>query len=616
MNNISGYTIILMLFLTPVTWIADGPNVYITSESQYLDAFNNLQTGWSSETLYQTSPLGPSSICETNTNQVLVLDKAASKILELHLNGSTSEYVSVGNISLDAIAFQPNTDRIIGIGNRAFYSINETTVEVIKEHPPNVSFSTLIVNSTDDSIYTGHWMNNSMLYHFDANGEFISIIRSGVQGCTQVAIDATKNLLYYAETFPGRITQLNMTTNTTTTLVSGIAIPGTGEGIGVATDHAGSVFYYVAEGNGKGLYKYNGTDFENIMIAKLGTGPITWSEKFNSFLCTPGFGACVVLYDPSESEPKRLTPTVNTRSIIQTSDSSILIGVDYDIYKIESGVFSAFISDLPYSCSNLVVDKDENIYASLSNDSALILKILPDGSNTTWFSKDLKGFPMSFAYDSKNDIMVLMTNNLANDTFDLWRVPIDNPVDYSKITSIDNVTGGDFTIDRSGNIYVLERGKNVLYKIPDATDQVQTLISNIVEHAYLVYPHIAYSTEADAVILCRNDDLQAWPVNGSSSYILGISATGIDHEGLFENKDKDLVGTHSGQIFKLSYEDMSTTTTTTGTTTETPTESTIPSEPTGSIEEPGQFPFEIIAIVTGVGIVVIFVVMVCIRIRR
>ncbi|MFW9809744.1 MAG: hypothetical protein ACFFE6_10245, partial [Candidatus Thorarchaeota archaeon] len=400
--------ILMLLFVSPVIWLSDSQYTPAITSSPYADAFRDLQPGWTSETIYQTYPLGPTSICETSTNEVLILDKSSSEVVTLELNGSVSTYLSLGNIPLDAIAFQPNSERVIGIGGGAFYKLNETSIQVMKEYPPNVTFSNLIIDPSDDSIYTGYWNNDSSIYHFDANGEFISTVRSGVLGCAQLAVDSLRNLLYYSETFPGRITRLNMTTNTTAALASGIAIPGTGEGISIATDPLGNLYYLVAEGIEKGLHKYNGTAFEFIMPAKLGIGAITWSNKFNSLLGTPGYGACVVQYDPVKTKADRITPTVNTRAIIETSDGLLLIGLEKGIYKIEAGTFSEFITNLPYPCSGLILDGDENIYASLINDSVSILQIFPDGSNSTWFQKDLMGFPNGLVYDSKNNLMIQM----------------------------------------------------------------------------------------------------------------------------------------------------------------------------------------------------------------
>ncbi|MGY5853753.1 MAG: hypothetical protein RTU92_09325, partial [Candidatus Thorarchaeota archaeon] len=370
-----GIILAITLLMTPVVVPRYGTNPFVLSDDDYLAACRDLPPGWSSETVYQTKPLSPISLCENNDNDVLVLDREAHAILDLGLDGNVSPYLSTGALFFNAIAFQPNADRVIAISGSAFYASGPESFGVIQEHTPDIAFSTCVVDPTDDSIYTANWSNGSTIYHFDSEGVLIAPVRTGIQGCTQLALDYTNNLLYFTETFPGRITRLNLTSNSTTVLTSGIAIPGTGEGIGIATYPLGDLYYYVAEGVDKGFWKYNGTAFENIMGSKLGIGPIVWSQKFDAVLCAAGFGACIVKYDPDASEPERLTPTVNTGSIIETSDGLLLLGIEKSLYQVELGVFDEFISNLPFSCSNLVLDSDENIYASLSNDSILILNV-------------------------------------------------------------------------------------------------------------------------------------------------------------------------------------------------------------------------------------------------
>jgi hypothetical protein len=551
LSRIGVISILFFLLTASAFVIPNDFNASALSDNDYIDACRNLQPGWTSETIYQSKPLGPISICENGDNDVLILDKAAEEIVELELDGTVSTYLSIANFSFNAIAYQPNADRVIALGESAFYNL--ASLEVIEEHPPGISFSTFVVDVNDDSIYTGYWANDSEIYHFDSNGVLLSTIRSGIQGCAELALDSTNNLLYYSETFPGRITMLNLTLNSTTVLTSGIAIPGTGEGISITVSPLGDLYYMVAEGIEKGFWKYNGTAFENIMGSKNGIGPIMWSHKFDSVLCAAGYGACIVNYDPGATEPERITPTVNTGSIIETSDGLLLLGIENTIYQVDSGVFSEFIPAFDYPCGNLVVDKDENIYASLNNDSPLILSIYPNGTYSPWFSGHIEGFPASLTYDSKNDMLVFLTTIGSPTRFDLWKIPVTNPDDYFKVLSISNVTNGDCTVDDEGNIYLLERSSNILYKIPDGSNQTQIVYSNFVELAYLVAVNIEYSSILDGIILARNDDLQVWPVSGGTSYLLAENNVGIDNDGVFENANNDLVCTHSGQVFRLSY---------------------------------------------------------------
>jgi len=555
MSRIGIISLLFILFATPVFIFPSCFNASFLNEDEYNEACRNLQPGWTSDTIYQSKPLGPISICENGDNDVFILDKAAYEIVELELDGTVSTYLSTDNFSFNAIAYQPNADRIIALGESAFFDAN--SLEVVEEHPFGIEFSTLVVDSNDDSIYTGHWANGSTIYHFDSNGVLLSTIRSGIQGCAQLALDSTNNLLYYSETFPGQITMLNLTSNSTIVLTSGIAIPGTGEGISITVSPVGELYYMVAEGIEKGFWKYNGTAFENIMGSKNGIGPIMWSHKFDSVLCAAGFGACIVNYDPSATEPERITPTVNSGAIIETSDGLLLLGIEKTIYQVESGVFSEFITNLDYPFGNLVVDGNENIYASLNNDSPIILSIYPNGTYSPWFSGHIDGSPASLTYDSKNDMLILLTASGSPTRFDLWKISVTNPGDYFNVLSISNVTNGDCAADDEGNIYLLERSSNILYKIPDGSNQTEVLHSNVVEHAFLVAVNIEYSSILDGVILARNDDLQVWPVSGANSYLLAENNVGIDNDGVFENTNNELVCTHSGQIFRLSYSSQS-----------------------------------------------------------
>ena len=604
-------SILVILLLIASATPSYGHNVPILSDDNgYLTAVKDLPSGWTSETVYQTKPLGPISICEKNDNNVLILDRAAHEIQNLELNGTVTTYLSTGNLSFNAIAYQPNANRIIALGETAFYTNESEMFHVLQEHPPEITYSTCIVNPIDDSIYTAHWANGSTIYHFDSDGLLISSVLSDIQGCSQLAIDGERNLLYYTETFLGRITMINMTSNSTSILASGIAIPGTGEGIGIAVDPLGDLYYYVAEGVNKGFWKFNGTNFENIMNPIFGIGPITWSHKFDAVLCAAGFGACIVKYDPVGIKPERLTPTVNTRSIVETSEGLLLLGIDKTIYQVVGGIFSNFISNLPYPFSNILLDNNGNIYASLANDSPLILNIYPNGTYSTWFSGHIDGFPASLSYDAKNDMMILLTITGEPKHFDLWRIPLDNPDDYLKVTSFANVTNGACTVDRSGNIYVLERSSNIMYKIPDGSNNAQVLFDNVVEHAFLVGVNIVYSSVLDAVVLPRNDDLQAWPVSGSGSYLLAVNNIGIDNEGVFENADNELVCTHSGQIFRLVYSEPATSSVPTSSTTTSSTMSTTTS-PTSSTEFPTNL---LIMVVVGV-VIIVFVIIFVIKRR-
>jgi len=252
--------------------------------NDYTPAVKNLKEGWRGETLYQTRPLGPISICETST-KILILDKAANEIQTLNIDGLTTNFTTTGGYSLDAINYQPNQDRLIAIGENFLYGLSEGNFQQIMTYLSSIEFSTLTIDSSDDSIYTGSLKNNSIIYHFNVSGHLLGYIVKKVQECSQIALHSNNSVLYYTETYSGQVIAFNLVTNKSIRLISNIGIPGTGEGIGLAVDTNGTVYYYTAEGNNLGLNKYDQEGFIPVMGSKFGNGPIFWSDFQQSILC-------------------------------------------------------------------------------------------------------------------------------------------------------------------------------------------------------------------------------------------------------------------------------------------------------------------------------------------
>jgi hypothetical protein len=540
----------------------------------FIEPVKNVKEDWRGETIYQTSPLGPISICET-LNDVLVLDKAANEILKLDINGTTTTYVSTGNFSFDAINYQPNRNRLIAIGENLLYGLTNDVFQLLNEYAPEIGFSTLTVASTDDSIYVGSLMNDSVIYHINATGHMLGSIVNHVQGCSQIAIHPNSTMLYYAETYSGRIIQYNLITNSSTVLTSNIGIPGTGEGIGLAVSTNGTIFYYTAEGNKLGLNKFHQGSFIPAMGTKSGTGPIFWSELHQAILCAAGAGACIVKYDLTKNQPELLTPTVNTRSIIETDEGRIFIGIEDYIYEVIGSELPKFTSQLPDSCESLLLTKQNEIFFGIMNDTLALYKLELNGTYAPWFSGGIEGSFHGMKYDRMNHGLIVSVEILSDTTnTQIWEIPIDNPMNYQLVYELENATRTSFTVDHKGNIYLLERVANILYKIPNESHVKEVLFTDFIEAAYLVQPNLGYTSIEDGIIVCRNDDLRVWPLSGEDPFILAENNVGIDNDGVTETKNQELICTHSGQIFKLIYEGVETSTTPTSTETDTTTTTT------------------------------------------
>ncbi|NHJ02706.1 MAG: hypothetical protein EAX86_11255 [Candidatus Heimdallarchaeota archaeon] len=527
----------------------------IVSSNSYIKAVKNLKEGWRGETIYQTNPLGPISICAT-LNDVLILDKAAGAILSLDINGETTIYVSTGNFSFDAIHYQPNHNRLIVIGSNLLYFLNEGgTFEILQEYSPEVQFSTLTVDNSDDSIYVGAEFNDSIIYHFNATGHMLGPILKHIQGCSQIAIHPNNTILYYTETYRGRVNQLNLISNVSAVLVADIGILGTGEGIGITVDSNGTLYYYTAEGNALGLNKYDQEIFINVMSAKYGTGPIFWSELHQAILCSAGGGACIVKYDLTKAEGELLTPTINTRAIIETNDSRILFGIEDHIFEVVGTEVVEFSSQLPGKCNSLILTKYNEVYFGIINDTLALYKLESNGAFSVWFQGNIQGFLHGMKYDKLNHALIISIE-VFSDSMDtqLWRIPIDNPLDYELAYELENITRTSFTLDYGGNIFLLERKANILYKIPNGSNLAEIQFTTFIEADYMVEPNLGYSSIEDGIIVCRNDDLQVWPLSREQPFLLAENNIGIDNDGLIENQNQELVVTHSGQIYKLIYE--------------------------------------------------------------
>ncbi|MFW9910669.1 MAG: hypothetical protein ACFFEF_19110, partial [Candidatus Thorarchaeota archaeon] len=72
MSRIGIISLLFVLFATPVFILPNGFNAFVLNEDNYIEACRNLQPGWTSDTIYQSKPLGPISICENGDNDVFI----------------------------------------------------------------------------------------------------------------------------------------------------------------------------------------------------------------------------------------------------------------------------------------------------------------------------------------------------------------------------------------------------------------------------------------------------------------------------------------------------------------------------------------------------------------
>jgi len=513
----------------------------------------NLPEGWIGETVYKKR-YTPSSICVDNNGDLLFLNRLEHEIGKLDDQGNITIYATSGLILFDVISFQPNANRLLAISdNSSLYSYEAGSFTLVNTFPLDKKVNTpLVFDPFDDSFYGGSGENGTGIWHFDSNGNYLSTIVSNIQGCGQIALNKSQNLLYYSEAFTGDIVQVNLTTLNTSIIASGLGIPSIGESPFICFDDNNILYSLHKNGTfNQGLFKYQNSAFVHVMNDIYGGGPIVWSSKFNAVLVAASAGGCIVSYDPSKSVPKRLTPIINSPAIVKTRDNLILIAIEKQIYQVTSSGLVNFSDILPATCHQLALDKDDNIYAGLVEDTVTILRINRDGTFTPWFTEPIYEQLGSLGYDSRFNAIITITSDTAANTTTARRISIDNPLIYEPIPPSINGTKVSGTVDNNGTVYIYEGERNAIYRIFDGSNKADIIFLNL---HYYELAFIQYCSIEDGLIAGWNDGLKMFSLSDGSKYEFAESDTGIDFTSLYETVNHDLIGTHSSQIYLLKYQ--------------------------------------------------------------
>ena len=107
------------------------------------------------------------------------------------------------NSILVTLSIQPIHNRLIGVTNSGFYTINSTHIALLNNYTYTQTISEIAVDPTDDSFYSGSLFDDTDIFQFDADGNNLSTILSNVQGCSQIILNNNQSTLYYTETYLG-----------------------------------------------------------------------------------------------------------------------------------------------------------------------------------------------------------------------------------------------------------------------------------------------------------------------------------------------------------------------------------------------------------------------------
>ncbi len=524
----------------------------VQANAQFLDAFKNLPADWSQEVIYQTNPISPIKICVDKNNIVYLLDPAQNKIISIDINNRASAYCDLSGIMLSTIFYQPGHDRIVGVGQDCFYICDPSGVSILKQLTFDPGVSTVTVDPDDDSFFTGCFADRSTIYHFSEECVLLDTVVSNVHGCSQLAIDPINDVLYYTQSFLGSLIKYNLTTQAVDTLATGLGIPGTDEAIGVGLDDSNDLYYYTAgvPGGRGGLNKYDNIAgiFNKVIEPFTGMGEIIWDSYRQSFLIACSDGG-IGVYDLNASgDGAFLTEIVNRHCVGETRNGKVFLGLKNQLMSVDSNGLTPFGDRQNEFYSSLCESKNGDFYASLTGEVFTILKV-GDMNVDHYFSGISGNHLLKMSYDSKNDALILFTTQETD--ICVWLLPLTENPTATKIFTLQGNPGATGTVDDSGYFYLFEREANHFLRIEVGQSVIDTIATDVIQLGTLGVPPILYCSKEHGILIGRNDDLQMWPLNGDAPYIFGENATGIDNIGLFENDKGDIIGTHTGQIYKL-----------------------------------------------------------------
>lgn len=534
-------------------------NLFLQVRAEEYLPLKDVRPGWDVLPIYEI-PHPPGPICIGENNDTFYLDNLNHVLMKMDEFGVHSEYITTGSLSFNDIDYQPNRNRLIGLTDHGFYTINSSDITWLNNYTYGSSLSTITVDPTDDSFYCSSLFDNTDILYFDADGNYNSTVLSNVQGCSQILLNNNQSILYYTETYLGSFSSMNLSSLETKVVRTGIGLPGTQEVIGIGVDDNDDLYCMTADGNNRGFYKYEKGSFVLLMGSKAGMSTLTWSSKLHSFVAGGSFGGCLISYNPDKTEAELLTPIVNSYTIIETHDGIILYGIEDEIYQInQSG--PVFFSKSPnnFSIMNLIVNRENTIFAALGNDSVTIVQIGTNGSIQNWFNNEIHELIKSIHYDEKYDDIVLLTTDFLQNETNVYRIPIDDPLSYHKITTFKNSTKTAGVTDVYGNIYIYEGYNNSLYRIPDGTIDKELITTSFVNFTdiygpdVIVIPTLGYSTIENGILIGRNDDLHIWLLDENHRVTFAVNNRGIDNSAIFQNNKQEIICTQSTLIIKLIY---------------------------------------------------------------
>ena len=509
------------------------------------EALKQVKSGWTQQLLYEQTLVSPQALCYDGDDNLYVYEYSRKMLYIVHPSGHLREVASTGALALRTMAWQPGKKRLVGFDVHDMYQLYPGRFRKIRELDHSFMVSTVAVDPRDDSVFVGHEERGRPIAHIDADGRLIAILKPDVQGCSQLAYDSQRNVLYFSQTFAGTISALDLRTKKTDVIVENVGVPGTVEPVVIWLDDRNALWYFTAA---DGLYRYEGDRFKEAAPPMMGAGPVVWSPVRDNWISIEYAGSNLVTYDYKLQERVDVTPYLNAIDIAEDPSGRVFFPHNEFIFMVAQGELSTYAGPLPGACQGVEVDSRGRLYVALHNGN--IYRFTASGKGKLW--KTGLGSYAALAYDPAADAIVMASRR--GDEVRIFRIPAADPNGAQVVCALQEQEEQSLkrlATDAAGGIYLYDWGRNAILKVDERAKRLKTLHPDILASRDITIPGFEYSRIEDAFILGTLEYYYAIDRGSGEVDTLAMNKHGADNFAIHENPDGSLLFIHSGQIFKL-----------------------------------------------------------------
>jgi hypothetical protein len=253
-----------------------------------------------------------------------------------------------------------------------------------------------------------------------------------------------------------------------------------------------------------------------------------------------------------------LTPYLNSHSIAIGEDGECFYTQEppFGLVNIKDGFVTEFPGIFNEPVYHLEFDGSGNLYAA--DAAGRILSVTSSGKSSVWMDLHpyARGSVSTLSFDTINNAFVTIVASYERDEAVVLRVGI-NSRKVELIAKMTDVARGPALprgcVDDKGNVYIIERRRNVLYRVPNGSSSLLVIRGNVLADEAVTTPSIEYSRSAGRIII--GDYERYFIVNPTTGLMeeLAVNLHGADNFALNESPTGAIAGIHSGQVYVMRY---------------------------------------------------------------